>query len=95
MLAAHDSSEFLYSFNSLNHEATSLWDGNPLSMRPSRTRASGCRLLMRSVARETPLPPLVANGATIFPARSTESRKLSTMRGSAYHQMGKPTNTTS
>ena len=42
-----------------------------------------------------PLPPEVAKGITRLPERSQLSRKVSTMRGSTYHQMGKPRKTVS
>ena len=42
-----------------------------------------------------PLPPEVAKGTTVLPVRSQLSRKVLTIVGAIYHQMGKPTNTTS
>ena len=42
-----------------------------------------------------PLPPEVAKGITVLPEKSYLSRNVSTIRGSTYHQMGKPTNTVS
>lgn len=42
-----------------------------------------------------PLPPEVANGTMVFPVRSWLSRKVLMIVGATYHQIGKPTNTTS
>ena len=42
-----------------------------------------------------PLPPEVAKGTTVFPVKSYASMKVSMIDGSRYHQIGKPTKTTS
>ncbi len=62
---------------------------------PESTVAAGARFCMRMGARPRPLPPLVAKGTTVLPARSHDSTNVSTMRGSTYHHTGKPTKTVS
>ena len=74
---------------------SSLALGLPLSRRPSRTVAPFASVAMRCGALPRPLLPLVANGTMTLPVRSYASRKVSTMRGSTYHQMGNPTKTVS
>ena len=65
--------------------------GPPLRSLPGSTVAPGVREAMRSGAFPRPLPPLVAKGTMVLPAKSADSRNVSMMRGSTYHQMGKPT----
>ena len=52
----------------------------------------GCRYLSVS---PTPLPPLVANGITVLPVKSSLSKKVLIIVGATYHQIGKPTKTVS
>lgn len=52
----------------------------------------GCKYLSVS---PTPLPPLVANGITVLPEKSSLSKKVLIIVGATYHQIGKPTKTVS
>ena len=63
-----------------------------LSIKPFLTSAFGQTERMCSAVFPIPLPPDVANGMTVFPEKSADSRKVSMMFGSLYHQMGKPIN---
>ena len=66
-----------------------------LTRRPFSHLAPGHSLARLCSALSMPLPPLVAKGITRLPERSQLSRKVSTIFGSTYHQMGKPRKTVS
>ncbi|MBR6204134.1 MAG: amidohydrolase family protein [Candidatus Methanomethylophilaceae archaeon] len=62
---------------------------------PASTLAPGARDAMFFPESPMSLPPEVANGTTVFPAKSQDSMNVSMIDGSLYHHTGNPTKTTS